>query len=199
MGECPNQRQLSSSGSATHILPEPLLDAHVRTDLTPIRNRLDLGGGEESQNLVHDTSTLVGLEQKLRVRGAIQNDQFFRSWSVFVLSANAWKPRTGIIGVIAGHNEQRARFQLFCREVRRSAKKDDAVDRSRGRPDGRIASGCGAKAASNDRHGLGTVRFQIADCSEYVLFKGRVIEIVLAWTGGAADSTEVDCQNLKSF
>ncbi|HEY7307634.1 MAG TPA: hypothetical protein VH601_26155 [Bryobacteraceae bacterium] len=41
---------------------------------------------------MHDTRTLVSLEKKLSVRGTIQNDQFFRSWSFFVLSTDARKP-----------------------------------------------------------------------------------------------------------
>jgi hypothetical protein len=43
------------------------------------------------------------------------------------------------------------------------------------------------------------VRFQVANRSEYVILKGRVIEISLAGTRRAAEATEIDCQNAKSF
>lgn len=54
---------------------------------------------------MHDTSTLVRLEKKLSVRGTIQNDQFFRRWNLFVLSADARKPEAGSVGIIARDNE----------------------------------------------------------------------------------------------
>ena len=60
---------------------------------------------EKSQNLMHDTSTLVGLEKKLSVRGTLQNDQFFRLWSFLVLSADAWKPKASPVGIIARNDE----------------------------------------------------------------------------------------------
>jgi hypothetical protein len=37
---------------------------------------------------MHDTDTLVCLEEELSVRGTIQNDQVYRSWSFSVLSAD---------------------------------------------------------------------------------------------------------------
>jgi hypothetical protein len=45
------------------------------------------------------------LEKKLSVRGTIQDDQFFRFWSLFVLSTNAGKPQASIVGVIACNEE----------------------------------------------------------------------------------------------
>jgi hypothetical protein len=62
--------------------------------------------------------------------------------------------------------------------------------------DRRITGGCAAEAASNNRHGLCTMRFQVANCCEYVILKRRVIEISLAWTRRAAVSTEIDCPTL---
>lgn len=43
------------------------------------------------------------------------------------------------------------------------------------------------------------MRLQVANCSEHVIFKGCVIEISLAGSRRAAESTEIDCQNAKSF
>ena len=43
------------------------------------------------------------------------------------------------------------------------------------------------------------MRFQVANRSEYVILKGRVIEISLAGTRRATEATEIDCQNGKSF
>jgi hypothetical protein len=42
------------------------------------------------------------------------------------------------------------------------------------------------------------MRLQVADRSEYVFLKGRVIEISLAETRRAAESAKIDCQDLKS-
>ncbi len=42
------------------------------------------------------------------------------------------------------------------------------------------------------------MRFQVVNRGEYVLLKGRVIEIRLAGTRRAAEATEIDCQNMKS-
>ncbi len=61
---------------------------------------------------MHDTSTLVRLEEKLSMRRAIQNDPFFRPWNSFVLRTDAGKPWTGIVRVIAGNNEQPRDFSF---------------------------------------------------------------------------------------
>jgi hypothetical protein len=60
---------------------------------------------EESQDLAHDAIALIGLEKKLSVRGTIQNDQFLRLRSFFVLRTNARKPWAVVVGVIAGDDE----------------------------------------------------------------------------------------------
>jgi hypothetical protein len=43
------------------------------------------------------------------------------------------------------------------------------------------------------------MRLQVANRSQNVVLKGRNIEVSLAGTDGAAESTEIDCQNPKSF
>jgi hypothetical protein len=43
------------------------------------------------------------------------------------------------------------------------------------------------------------MRFQVANCSEYVILKRGAVEISLARARGAAESAEIDCQDAKSF
>ena len=148
---------------------------------------------------MHDTSTLVRLEQKLSVRGTIQNDEFFRPRSFFVLSTNARKPLPSTVAVIARNNEQGPRFHFVCREVRCCTEKHDAINLPRCGLDRCIPSSSAAEATSDNRYCFGTMRLQVANRSEYVILKGRVIEVSLAGTGRTAESTEIECQNSKSF
>ncbi len=62
------------------------------------------------------------------VRGTIQNNQFFRFRSFFVLGTDARQPQAGTIGVIARNNEQSPRFQLIGREVWCGAEEYDAIN-----------------------------------------------------------------------
>src|SRR5579864_3741139 len=80
-----------------------------------------------------------------------------------------------------------------------SAEKYDAIDLARRGLNRRIASSSAAEATSNHRHGFGTVRFQVVNRSEHIVLKGGVIEIRLAGTSRAAESTEIDCEGSKSF
>jgi hypothetical protein len=148
---------------------------------------------------VHDTSTLVRLEKKLSVGGTVQQDQFFRLRSLFVLGSDAWKAQAGIVGVIARNNEQGSRFQLLRSEVRRRAEKYDPINYALRGLDRRIAGSAAAEAASHNRNRSGAMRLQVANRSQNVVLKGRIIEVSLAGTDGAAESTEIDCQNPKSF
>lgn len=43
------------------------------------------------------------------------------------------------------------------------------------------------------------MRLQVTNRGEYVVLKGRVIEISLAGTRRAAEATEIDCLDAKSF
>ena len=43
------------------------------------------------------------------------------------------------------------------------------------------------------------MRFHVANRSEHIILKGGIIEICLAGTGRAAKSTEIDCEDSKSF
>ena len=56
-------------------IPEPCSESmHGLAIACPRAAHITLRHREESQDFVHDTSTLVRLEQKLSVRGTIQND-----------------------------------------------------------------------------------------------------------------------------
>jgi len=56
-------------------IPEPCSESmHGLAIACPRAAPITLRHREESQDFVHDTSTLVRLEQKLSVRGTIQND-----------------------------------------------------------------------------------------------------------------------------
>jgi hypothetical protein len=139
------------------------------------------------------------LEKKLGMRGTLQNNQFFRLRSFFVLGTDARKPWASAVAVIAGNNEQGSRLQLIGGEVRRRAKKYDAINLARHGLDRSIAGSSAAETASNNRYRSGAMRLQVPNRSEYVILKGRAIEVSLAGTGGAAESPEIDCQNSKSF
>src|SRR4051794_17997750 len=88
----------------------------------------DLRYREESQDLSHDSIGLIGLEKKLGVRGTIENDQFLRLRSLFILRTNARKPPAAVVGVIARDDEKSPRLQLFRRDVRRCSEKYDAIN-----------------------------------------------------------------------
>lgn len=62
-------------------------------------------GGKEAQNLAHHAISLVGWEQELRVRGAIENDEFLRVGGFLVLCANPGEPRSGTVRIVARNNE----------------------------------------------------------------------------------------------
>ena len=44
---------------------------------------------------------LIGVEEELRVRGAIEDDQLFRACGLLVVRANIRKPWSVIVGVVA--------------------------------------------------------------------------------------------------
>ena len=62
--------------------------------------------GKESKNFMHDSLSLVCLEEELCMRGAIQDNQLFRLGSLLILCANSREPEPISVGVIASHNEQ---------------------------------------------------------------------------------------------
>ena len=99
---------------------------------------------------MHHPSTLVRLKKKLSVRRTIQDDQFLRLRSAFVLRTNARKASAAIVGVITGYDKQGARFQLFCRQVRRCAEKYDAINLTRCRLDRRVAGGSAKAPPTTD-------------------------------------------------
>jgi hypothetical protein len=103
-----------------------------------------------------------------------------------------------VVGVIGGDDEQSARLQLFCREVRRGTQKYDAVNLAWEGFDRCIARGGATEAAPDYGHRFSALRFQVANCGEHVVVKGGVIEIRLGRTARAAESAEVDCQDLES-
>src|SRR5580700_107515 len=152
---------------------------HVRVDFPGSKQSWHR---EESQDLAHDAIALIGLEKKLSVRGTIQNDQFLRLRSFFVLRTNARKPWAPVVAVIAGDDEQSSGLQLCCGEVRRRTQKYDAINLTWHGFDGRIAGSSAAEAAPNHRHRLDAMSFQVANRGEHIVLKRRVIEIRLART-----------------
>ena len=64
---------------------------------------------EETQDFAHDAIALLGLEKKLRVRGAFQDDQLLRLRSLFVLRTNAaCCPETSLVSRKATGRTRRA-------------------------------------------------------------------------------------------
>jgi hypothetical protein len=49
------------------------------------------GRGQEPQDIAHDALPLIGLKEKLRVRGAIEDDQFLGLGRSLVLCPDAWQ------------------------------------------------------------------------------------------------------------
>ena len=57
--------------------------------IPPLRTEWSLRG-EKAEDLPHQPLSLIGLEEKLSVGGAIQNNEFFGFGSFLVLLANSW-------------------------------------------------------------------------------------------------------------
>jgi hypothetical protein len=77
------------------VLPTPQIELAKRFDYSSSIQSLSSSspGGEKAKDLAHHAVPLIGLEQILSVRRAIQNDQLLRSGSFLVLFMNpgqAW-------------------------------------------------------------------------------------------------------------
>lgn len=141
---------------------------------------------EEPQDFVQYTGTLVRLEKELSVRGTIQNDQFFRP---------------GVFSYCARMPGSRSPASLASSRATMYKALDFSFSAGRfGAPPsntmGSISPGADLTDASPAApppklpRTADTVfmRLQVANRSDYVIFKGCVIEISLAGTRRAAKS-----------
>jgi len=107
----------------------------ILADLTRIVNAGRGSLGEKAEHLPHHALSLIGLEKKLSVGRAIQNDEFFGFGSFLVLFANPGEARSIFAGVVACHDEQRGRLELAGGAAGRRAEKYQAIDFTRLRGD----------------------------------------------------------------
>ena len=154
---------------------------------------------EELHDLVHDTSALVRLEEKLSVRGAIQDDQLLWLRGAFVLLEDPGQPFPAAAGVVTSNDEQGTRLQVLCRQIGRRAEQYDAVHGMRRGFDGSIARGGAAKAPTHHRHRFSAGRSQVCNRSEHIFGKGGMIKVLLAWSGRAPESAKIDGQDTEAF
>src|SRR5215472_2224289 len=69
-----------------------------------------LRSGQETKNFIHHAAGLVRLKEKLRMSVAVQNYQFFRFWSLQILSPNPRQSRAVVVRIIARNDKKCPRF-----------------------------------------------------------------------------------------
>ncbi len=70
--------------------------------------------GEEAEDLAHHAIGLIGLEEKLSVRRAIQNDQLLWFRSLVELLADSGETRSIFAGIVACHDVQEGHLSLLA-------------------------------------------------------------------------------------
>src|SRR5215216_2340818 len=135
--------------------PKPL----PRTGGAPTRTGLILARGaagrrvQEAHDGVQRRLALGRLEEELRVRLAVEDQELFRALRLLVLLTNRWQARPTGIGVVASDDEQRGRLQTLRVRDRHVREQDDAVDLAGRGLDGRLCRGATAEAAADERNG----------------------------------------------
>lgn len=153
---------------------------------------------EEAEYIAHHAVALIGLEQKLSVRGAVENDELLRLRGFLILCANSGEAWSIVARVIAGDDEKAGRLEPISGKIGRVAEKDQAIDGTRRSGNGCVAGGSASHAGSDDRNGFGSVLAEIVDGGQNIEVQGGIGGIGLAGATGLAVAAEIEGQHAKS-
>ncbi len=113
------------------------------------------GFGKEPQDLAHQPLPLVGFENVLSVRGALEDHQLFRIGGPLKLVANLRESKDAITAeVVASRDEQLSALHPLGFIDRRSGEQHDSIDLARRGLDRGLGRSPASEAAANDRNGL---------------------------------------------
>ena len=132
-------------------------------DLTVGNERSVLWLCEEMKDFAQEAWALRGVEEKLGVGGAFEDDQFFGLLSLFVVAGDAGQAWAVAAYIVAGEDEELAAGEFFRCVSALGGEDDDAVEGAGRRLGVGVANGISTEAAADGGYGFRTNAAEVGD------------------------------------